>query len=65
MLKRPADLGECASARVSRRLPNRAAPAKSSTGCCSLPDSDLTGIEIAEGMVGLVRWPDDEGQRAP
>ena len=25
----------------------------------------MTGIEIAEGMVRLVRWPDDEGQALP
>ena len=40
-------------------------PCYFNTGCCSFPDGDVTGIEIDEGMVRLVRWPDDEGRALP
>ena len=26
-------------------------------GCCSFPDGDVTGLEIADGEIRLVRWP--------
>lgn len=32
------------------------------TGCCSFSDGDITAIELAEGEVRLVRWPDDQGR---
>lgn len=32
------------------------------SGCCSFDDGDCTGIEIADGQVRLVRWPDDAGR---
>jgi predicted phosphodiesterase len=35
------------------------------TGCCSFSDGDVTGIEIAEGRINLVRWPDDAGEPKP
>ena len=35
------------------------------TGCCSFSDGDVTGIEIAEGEIRLVRWPDDSGEPKP
>jgi len=31
------------------------------TGCCSFSDGDVTGIEISDGQIKLVRWPDDAG----
>ena len=40
-------------------------PCYFNTGCCSFPDGDVTGIEIADGMVRLVRWPDDDGRALP
>ena len=40
-------------------------PCYFNTGCCSFPDGDVTAIEIADGMVRLVRWPDDEGKALP
>jgi UDP-2,3-diacylglucosamine pyrophosphatase LpxH len=40
-------------------------PCYFNTGCCSFPDGDVTGIEIADGMVRLVRWPDNEGEPLP
>jgi UDP-2,3-diacylglucosamine pyrophosphatase LpxH len=30
-------------------------------GCCSFSDGDITGIEIENGEIRLVRWPDDTG----
>lgn len=32
------------------------------TGCCSFDDGDCTGLEIADGEIRLVRWPDDAGR---
>jgi predicted phosphodiesterase len=40
-------------------------PCYFNTGCCSFSDGDVTGIEIAEGMIRLVRWPDDNGKPLP
>jgi hypothetical protein len=40
-------------------------PCYFNTGCCSFPDGDATGIEIADGMIRLVRWPDDEEKALP
>ncbi|UCF19025.1 MAG: metallophosphoesterase [Gemmatimonadota bacterium] len=37
-------------------------PCYFNTGCCSFSDGDVTGLEIAEGEIRLVRWPDDEGR---
>ncbi len=34
-------------------------PCYFNTGCCSFGDGDMTAIEISEGMIRLVRWPDD------
>ena len=35
------------------------------TGCCCFYDGDVTGIEIANGEIKLIRWPDDEGVLRP
>ncbi|HSD78352.1 MAG TPA: hypothetical protein VLA98_13155 [Solirubrobacteraceae bacterium] len=32
-------------------------PCYFNTGCCSFPDGDITGLEIADGELRLVRWP--------
>jgi hypothetical protein len=40
-------------------------PCYFNTGCCSFGDGDVTGLEIADGEIRLVRWPDDEGDPAP
>jgi UDP-2,3-diacylglucosamine pyrophosphatase LpxH len=37
-------------------------PCYFNTGCCSFDDGDCTGIEIADGQIRLVRWPDDAGR---
>jgi predicted phosphodiesterase len=40
-------------------------PCYFNTGCCSYSDGDVTGIEIADGQIKLVRWPDDSGNPKP
>lgn len=35
-------------------------PAYFNTGCCSFGDGDVTGIEIADGEIRLVRWLGDD-----
>jgi len=40
-------------------------PCYFNTGCCSFGDGDITGIEIADGEIRLVRWPDREGRPQP
>jgi hypothetical protein len=37
-------------------------PCYFNTGCCSFGDGDVTGLEIADGQIRLVRWPNDEGE---
>jgi hypothetical protein len=32
-------------------------PCYFNTGCCSFPDGDITGLELADGQIRLVRWP--------
>jgi UDP-2,3-diacylglucosamine pyrophosphatase LpxH len=48
-------------ARTSARRPDAvltvSPPCYFNTGCCSFPDGDITGIEIADGTIRLVRWP--------
>jgi len=39
-------------------------PCYFNTGCCSFEDGDITGIEISNGEIRLVRWPDDDGNPA-
>jgi UDP-2,3-diacylglucosamine pyrophosphatase LpxH len=40
-------------------------PCYFNTGCCSFGDGDVTGLEICEGEIRLVRWPDREGRPRP
>ena len=40
-------------------------PCYFNTGCCSFGDGDVTGIEIANGDIRLVRWPNDEDKPLP
>lgn len=40
-------------------------PCYFNTGCCSFPDGDVTGIEIADGEIRLVRWPTDDERPLP
>jgi UDP-2,3-diacylglucosamine pyrophosphatase LpxH len=39
-------------------LANDATPCYFNTGCCSFSDGDITGLEIENGELRLVRWPD-------
>ena len=55
-------------ARAEARRVARAAhpvdpPCYFNTGCCSF--GDVTGIEIADGAIRLVRWPADDGRPTP
>ena len=36
-------------------------PSYFNTGCCAFFDGDITGLEIIDGEIRLVRWPDDDG----
>ena len=40
-------------------------PCYFNTGCSSYDDGDITGIEIADGEIRLVRWPDEDGEPRP
>jgi UDP-2,3-diacylglucosamine pyrophosphatase LpxH len=40
-------------------------PCYFNAGCCSFSDGDVTGLEISDGMIRLVRWPDDQGKPCP
>jgi UDP-2,3-diacylglucosamine pyrophosphatase LpxH len=37
-------------------------PCYFNTGCCCFLDGDITGLELAQGQIRLVRWPDDDGE---
>ena len=40
-------------------------PCYFNTGCCSFGDGDVTGIEIVDGKIRLVRWPNDNDEPLP
>lgn len=40
-------------------------PSYFNTGCCAYADGDITGIEICDGQIRLVRWPDDNDDPRP
>ncbi len=40
-------------------------PSYFNTGCCAFFDGDITGLEIADGEIRLVRLPDDEAHPQP
>jgi UDP-2,3-diacylglucosamine pyrophosphatase LpxH len=44
------------------RLTPMERPCYFNTGCCCFTDGDVTGLEIADGMFRLIRWPDDQGK---
>lgn len=49
------------SSGVEMVLPPDSPPCYFNTGCCSFGDGDITGLEIADGEIRLIRWPDDQG----
>jgi hypothetical protein len=69
--KRQAELrAELEFAEAAKRRPDRPplkveVPCYFNTGCCSFGDGDVTGIEIIDGEIRLVRWPDDDGKPLP
>ena len=40
-------------------------PSYFNTGCCCFADGDITGIEIAQGQIRLIRWPDKARKPRP
>lgn len=40
-------------------------PSYMNSGCCCFNDGRITGIELANGMIRLVRWPDEIGRPNP
>jgi hypothetical protein len=38
---------------------NRSRPCYFNTGCCSFKNGEITGIEIADGQIRLIRWAED------
>ena len=51
----------------ARSLPAREfkKPSYFNTGCCAFLDGDVTGLELSDGEIRLVRWPDDEDRPLP
>jgi hypothetical protein len=37
-------------------------PTYFNTGCCCFSDGDITGIEIADGCISLIKWTLKEGK---
>jgi hypothetical protein len=35
-------------------------PSYFNTGCCAFSDGDITGLELSDGEIRLVRWPDNK-----
>jgi predicted phosphodiesterase len=57
-----------ACATLSEDGVDRSRPCYFNTGCCSFADSDITGIELADGEIRLVKWETKHGgpaRRAP
>ena len=42
-----------------------AKPCYFNTGCCCYDDGDITGIELVDGEIRLVRWPAAEDEVRP
>jgi hypothetical protein len=40
-------------------------PCYFNTGCCSFGDGSISGIEISDGRIKLIRWPDERGVPKP
>lgn len=40
-------------------------PCYFNSGCCCYPDGDVTGLELSDGAIKLVRWPDDDDRPRP
>ena len=44
---------------------NTPRPCYFNTGCCSFADGGITGLEIADGCIQLIRWPWPYGDQEP
>jgi hypothetical protein len=40
-------------------------PCYFNTGCCSFADGDITGVELLDGEIRLIRWLDNDGEPRP
>ena len=40
-------------------------PSYFNSGCCAYRDGDITGLELSEGEIRLIRWPDDDDAPRP
>ena len=56
---------EYAKVREARRGFKMDQPCYFNTGCCCFADGDVTGLEIDNGEIRLVRWLDNDGRRQP
>ncbi len=45
--------------------PTKKKPRYFNTGCCCFLDGKITGLELIDGEIRLIRWPDDEGKPRP
>jgi predicted phosphodiesterase len=46
-------------------LTEMAVPSYFNTGCCSFRNGHITGLEIADGEIRLIRWPTDDNRPRP
>lgn len=56
-LTEPGDEGE--------RRQTKKKPRYFNTGCCCFLDGNITGLELTNGEIRLIRWPDDAGKPRP
>jgi UDP-2,3-diacylglucosamine pyrophosphatase LpxH len=54
---------QVASTNLKKTDPKK--PSYFNTGCCAYLDGDVTGLEICDGEIRLVRWPDDDDNPKP
>jgi UDP-2,3-diacylglucosamine pyrophosphatase LpxH len=64
-LRAELEFAEAEARREERKPIEIKPPCYFNTGCCSFGDGDITGIEIANGEIRLVRWPDQEAKPLP
>ena len=46
---------------IEKETSGKLKPSYFNTGCCCFNDGDITGIEIADGFIRLVKWYDENG----
>ncbi len=60
------DMDEVRQAEVDLQIARaQQKPCYFNSGCCCFNDGRITGIEVVEGEIRLVRWPDAMGQMHP